>query len=73
MKTRYSQNKLETILASATKVTETEDEWVATFDEDCTIWFDRFVSESFKAGETVVVSKTSKKSYTGRYYEAERK
>ena len=48
-------------------------EWVAIFDNDCTVQFDRFVSESFKAGETVVISKSPKKGYMGRYYEGTRK
>ena len=70
METRYSQHQLETVLASASRVTETDMEWAATFDNDCTVQYDRFVSEKFKAGETVVISKSPKKSYMGRYYEA---
>ena len=73
METRYSQHQLETVLASASRVTETDMEWVAIFDNDCTVQFDRFVSESFKAGETVVISKSPKKGYMGRYYEGTRK
>lgn len=73
METRYSQHQLETVLASASRVTETDREWVAIFDNDCTIQYDRFVSERFEAGETVVIRKFPKKSYMGRYYEGIRK
>ena len=68
--TRYSSYKLNKVLENASTVSETDTKWIAHFDKECKIVFDRYVSQSIAAETTITISKQVHKGYMGSYYEA---
>lgn len=68
--TNYSSGKLNKILENASTVNETETKWIAYFDKDCRIDFDRYVSQFITAGTTITISKQKHKGYMGSFYKA---
>lgn len=68
--TRYTSYKLNKVLEKATTASETDTKWIAYFDKECEIVFDRNVSQSIVAETTITISKQVHKGYMGSYYEA---